>query len=606
MLSFGYIIDSQICVVALYLLYVAFLQRRIVHTAARAYLLAILPIGLLLPLIKIPVLPSAEVAVNYPVVTMPLAQGTTTYAPIEEPIDYLWWIYLLGVALMGLWLMIGLIRLVVMVKRSRFQRISNLQVAYLDYGSTAYSILNYVFISESLRGGESFDSLLDHERCHVENHHTWDLIFINLAKVVLWFNPVIWHMATLLRQVHEYQADNQVIAKGYRVQNYVNLLINSQAGTMLQFTNQFSYSLTKKRLTMLTNRQRATSRKRLILTLPVIATLLVAFSLNTRASKLGIEAESNHVNPTKLWSNTSLGVDTTDLLRPEIYLMDDVEIPYEEFCTLSSDNIASITILRSGPELAKYDKKSAVIIATKGSKGDTIPDGKRNIDHLSSQNTQTADMYILNGKEVSFDNFCAVDVKHIAEVSVLKGNDAVALYGEKVRKNGVVVVSTKKETGDNISPNDNVTTQIPEIPASERPTYILDGVKISYKKFRDFDIAKIMSMTVLKGNDAVALYGEKVRKNGVVIVSTQRKTGYNSSPNGNVAAQMQEIPLAERPTYILDGVEVSSDEVEALDVAKIKIVTVLKDNDAVALHGEKVRKNGVVIISTKGETKANM
>jgi TonB-dependent SusC/RagA subfamily outer membrane receptor len=50
----------------------------------------------------------------------------------------------------------------------------------------------------------------------------------------------------------------------------------------------------------------------------------------------------------------------------------------------------------------------------------------------------------------------------------------------------------------------------------------------------------------------------------------------------------------------LDGKEATSDDINALDPNTIESISVLKDDNAVKLYGEK-GKNGVIIIKTKAK-----
>ena len=59
---------------------------------------------------------------------------------------------------------------------------------------------------------------------------------------------------------------------------------------------------------------------------------------------------------------------------------------------------------------------------------------------------------------------------------------------------------------------------------------------------------------------------------------------------------------ANAPLYIVDGKEVTSSIMSALDVNKIESMTVLKDKSATELYGDK-GKNGVILITLKGSDK---
>lgn len=68
---------------------------------------------------------------------------------------------------------------------------------------------------------------------------------MRLCGSLLWFNPLVWHCTKLLREVHEYQADRDVIRQGNPVMPYIDLLLDTEAGIYPGAANAFCYSLTK-------------------------------------------------------------------------------------------------------------------------------------------------------------------------------------------------------------------------------------------------------------------------------------------------------------------------------------------------------------------------
>ena len=59
------------------------------------------------------------------------------------------------------------------------------------------------------------------------------------------------------------------------------------------------------------------------------------------------------------------------------------------------------------------------------------------------------------------------------------------------------------------------------------------------------------------------------------------------------------------PLYIVDGKEVTSSILSALDVNKIESMTVLKNESATEVYGEK-GKNGVILITLKGSAEKSI
>jgi TonB-dependent SusC/RagA subfamily outer membrane receptor len=58
--------------------------------------------------------------------------------------------------------------------------------------------------------------------------------------------------------------------------------------------------------------------------------------------------------------------------------------------------------------------------------------------------------------------------------------------------------------------------------------------------------------------------------------------------------------ITDTPLFLVDGKEVSS--IENIKPEDIESISVLKDNSAIQLYGEK-GKNGVILITTKGDNR---
>ncbi|HEY3383451.1 MAG TPA: M56 family metallopeptidase [Vicinamibacterales bacterium] len=54
-----------------------------------------------------------------------------------------------------------------------------------------------------------------HERTHIRQGHSPDILLIQCAAIGQWFNPFIWLYKTALRELHEYLADRGVLAQGF-------------------------------------------------------------------------------------------------------------------------------------------------------------------------------------------------------------------------------------------------------------------------------------------------------------------------------------------------------------------------------------------------------
>jgi N-acetylmuramoyl-L-alanine amidase len=122
--------------------------------------------------------------------------------------------------------------------------------------------------------------IIEHERVHVALLHWIDLIVIEIACAILWFNPIMFFYRRSIKIQHEYQADDSTLGKGVKLEHYLNCML-----LQIQFENEVApisefYSQTiKKRINMMTKNKTARKFSGLyLLTLPAIGMLLFAFS----------------------------------------------------------------------------------------------------------------------------------------------------------------------------------------------------------------------------------------------------------------------------------------------------------------------------------------
>ena len=143
--------------------------------------------------------------------------------------------------------------------------------------------------------------ILLHEQVHAKKLHTIDLILIEIFKALCWFNPFAYLYQVSLREVHEYQADAAIIDKGHDSFSYQQLLLNQLFNTKnIQFSNFFNYSLTKKRIKMITNNKSSKySIYKLLMILPLAFTIAVGFSCAKEepGSKDNTDISNNEIIP---------------------------------------------------------------------------------------------------------------------------------------------------------------------------------------------------------------------------------------------------------------------------------------------------------------------
>ena len=158
---------------------------------------------------------------------------------------------------------------------------------------TPFSFLRTIYLPTSL-APEHCEVVIQHECAHIRHHHSLERIAMELMKAVLWFNPFVWLFSRLLTEVHEFEADREVIDSGFDNRLYATSIFTQAFGFSPDIANGLQSSLTKKRFKMMTKQRPSTrSLLRLAAALPVVATLAMLFSVRAQATiYLPIEKQS--------------------------------------------------------------------------------------------------------------------------------------------------------------------------------------------------------------------------------------------------------------------------------------------------------------------------
>lgn len=188
-------------------------------------------------------------------------------------------IYLIGVAVTALLFLFKIGKLVVMIIRSPKRKMDGYTMVFTHKEHGPYSFFRYAFFTDENVNPD----IIRHELSHISHHHSWDILMVELMKIFQWFNPFIYFYKRELQSLHEYIADDDVVATGADKRNYMMLIL--QQCTAVDFSdmsNNFSLILTKKRIKMITKHEKAKGFWwKLLATLPVLALLLI---VNARAS----------------------------------------------------------------------------------------------------------------------------------------------------------------------------------------------------------------------------------------------------------------------------------------------------------------------------------
>ena len=239
------------------------------------------PEGMVTPLTEEDILSDHASAESVAAVQPSVSEAVETSHGVEIP-----WrqigivIYLAGVAAVIFVTVRSIVGLHRLMRRGRCERLDDgTTLVRMDENVAPISWCRNIVISErDLR--ENGAAILAHERAHVRLHHSLDLLLVDLAGAVQWFNPAMWLLRRDLRAIHEYEADAAVIASGVDARSYQLLLIRKAVGgRWYSIANSFNHSKLKNRITMmLREKSSRRTRARALLLLPLAGLALGAFA----------------------------------------------------------------------------------------------------------------------------------------------------------------------------------------------------------------------------------------------------------------------------------------------------------------------------------------
>jgi hypothetical protein len=272
-----YLFESGICLTFFYTGYWIFLKRETFFKLNRFYLLASVLASFIIPSLNIPS-PFLKRQIAAPV------SGFSSTASIQSQSltlgDVLLIVYFVGAGLFLLRFFYQLLRISLVVKRFGFRKHKGLNVVLLDNTFTPFSFFNFVFINDSKISEHNLNRIIAHEKVHIQQGHSVDILLLELVTILQWFNPFVWPYKKSLKETHEYLADNGVIAQGYSTARYQLLIFEQHVGAKLfELTNNFKHSQIKRRITMMSKmKSKSLAKLKVFLILPVAGLLVLAFA----------------------------------------------------------------------------------------------------------------------------------------------------------------------------------------------------------------------------------------------------------------------------------------------------------------------------------------
>ena len=247
--------------------------------------------------------------------------GAEEEMPVSDSINWInvmLYIYITGMIITALWKLVQIFLLYRTIHSCVLWKDKQNGITIYCHAQdiAPFSWFNIIVISENDYQNNA-NEILCHEIGHIRHYHSLDILLVNIIETIQWWNPLSWILASSLRDVHEYEADDEVLTSGVNIKQYQMLLIRKAVGSSsYAFANSFNHSLLKKRITMmLKSKSNPWMRTKALYIIPVATIALSVFAtpeLNNRVSAI------SETDPTAIEGKGTNNFAISQVSEPEI------------------------------------------------------------------------------------------------------------------------------------------------------------------------------------------------------------------------------------------------------------------------------------------------
>lgn len=379
-----------------------------------------------------------------------------------------------------------------------------------------FSFFNWIFVDADNKDRSKQTEIMLHEREHVKQLHTIDIVLAEMFVIAFWWNPLAWYIRRQIRLNLEYLADEGVLKSGCDSREYQYLLLKvSTSINGISIINNFNVSQLKKRITMM-NKERTSLIKSLkyLAVVPIGALLLIGNAV--QASENLTEKITSAVGLSANEMQEQLAVDST---------------PSEK--KVSGFTVAGVKGNITGVQEPGQQKKVFNTVETMPA----YPGGEKAMQEFIKANLK----YPKEAQDAKIDGrvtirFVVEKDGSITDVTIIRGIDPAC---DKEAKR-VVEMMPKwmpgKQNGKEVpvyftlpvvfrltkSGKEEPKAALSDKKSLTKLLYVVDGKVV--ESVESIDPNNIKSVSVLKDASAIAIYGEKAKgKDGVVVIELKNE-----------------------------------------------------------------------------------
>ncbi|MBV5312847.1 MAG: TonB family protein [Prolixibacteraceae bacterium] len=486
-----YILESTICISLLYLLFRLLMRKETSFAVNRATLLTIVAASVIVPLVQLPQLMQTPVHVelipefsenkiqiqNLPatenatssVVQQPVIESTPATNELTIPLETLLrYFYLAGVLVALLLFIQNVIQIFMLSRKAKVQQMDGYRLLIVDREVPSFAFGRSVIISQTDYDAHG-PAILAHEQAHIRQNHFVDLLLLELVRTIHWFNPAVYALIGDMKEIHEFQADEQTLHSGIDAKQYQLLIIQKGVGPRrFALANSFNHCQIKKRITMMNKSKTSKAWRWKVATfLPLLALLLMAFG---NRNERPIE---------KIAPNEKLSVHQSELKN-------DFEPTASETAPIFSNKNTLQNYKQESTENTPLKKEQPIQVAEKTVKGKVVDSNEKPLEgasvvvvgktigtvtdkdgvfNLNLNDTDSIAVSYVGFKSVKFapdfEKFMSISLK---PVNIEIDNVVVVAYGIRTQNKEKLTIKGTNSDGNSNTGSKKIFTIVEEMP----------------------------------------------------------------------------------------------------------------------------------------------
>ena len=168
-----------------------------------------------------------------------------------------------------------------------------------------FSFWVFIYINPSKYEWETFNQILQHEKIHIAQKHTFDILLGEFLVIVQWFNPFAWLYRKAIENNLEYLTDDKMLALGTNKETYqMNLLKVSVPDLPINLTTNYNQSILKKRIIMMNSKKSSVSSSwKYLFLFPLLGLSIISLnSVKTTAQTYSFSDQEEQKVPPSLFT----------------------------------------------------------------------------------------------------------------------------------------------------------------------------------------------------------------------------------------------------------------------------------------------------------------